>query len=651
MPNRLTHALRSLAFALAVLAAPMANAQAVQLAPIFQDHAVLQRDRPINVWGVAPSAGGSITVTLNGTTVGTSSARPGHWWADLPAMPAGGPYTLTVSLDGHVVQTISDILVGDIWLCSGQSNMEYDVAHSLNAQGEIGTANDPQMRILSVGHDAAPVPQGSFKTPVAWAAVTPQTIGDFSAACYFMARDLRQSEKVPFGLIDASWGGTPIDAWRTLDALAADLASRNQAALLETYRTDPAKANRLWGETWTAWWRGWSHDAPGTEPWQAKAPGEWKPVPAFVNWEGWDLPALADYNGYVWFRTEVTLTAAQAAKPATLAFGPVDDTDIAFVNGAAVGTTTSWNQPRAYPLAAGTLHAGRNRIAIAALDTGGGGGLTAAPGQNAIRFADGTAMPLPAAAQWQYRVMPGPADPPHAPWEATVDFASIYNGMIAPLGAYGLRGVAWYQGEADAGTPKGYDNKLASMMAGWRRQFANPALPFLIVQLANYGPRNFEPRESGFAAIRNEQRKAVAADANAGLVVAVDLGEVNDIHPANKQDVGHRLARSARALTYGGAPASGPLAASPTRSGDTVSIAFSEPLVTYSAGQPIGFELCGAAEGTCRFVAGQVSGNTVLIHVGIGPADRLRFCWGDSPICNLYGKSGLPAGPFEMVLR
>jgi sialate O-acetylesterase len=643
--------LRVLAATFALLVAPIANAQPVQLASIFQDHVVLQRDRPIRVWGSAPTQHGAIIVTLGAKTATASNDKPGSWWAELPAMPAGGPYTLTVSADG-IIRTISDVMIGDVWLCSGQSNMEFHVSQGLNMAGEIGTANDPGMRLLMVGRDTGAEPQSEFKTPVQWKTVTPQTVGDFSAACYFMARDLRQSEKVPFGLIDASWGGTPIDAWRTAASLNDDPAMQGQRALSDAWRTDPPRAARMWGERWAAWWRGWSHDAPGKEPWQANPLGEWKPVPNFVDWEGWDVPALADYNGYLWYRTEVTLSAAQAAKPATLGFGPVDDTDMTFVNGVGVGTTTSWNGVRSYRLAPGTLRAGVNHIAIAALDTGGGGGLSGTADQRAIRFGDGTSVPLPDAAQWRYRVVPGPADPPHAPWENSVDFASIYNGMVAPMRSFGLRGVAWYQGEADAGTPNDYAGKLASMMKGWRSQFGNPHLPFLIVQLAGYGPRNDAPRESGFASIRDQQRKAVAADPDSALVVAFDLGEVNDIHPANKQDVGHRLARAARALSYGDAgPASGPQAAVPVRSGNTVAIDFGQPLVTYSANQPIGFELCGAALGSCRFVAAQLNGGVVSLDAGGGPADRVRYCWGDSPICNLYGKSGLPAGPFELPVH
>ncbi|MES2442270.1 MAG: sialate O-acetylesterase [Pseudomonadota bacterium] len=650
----MTKLLRILAVASALLAAPVANAQQL-LADIFQDHAVLQRDRPIQLWGKDPRHDGGVVVTVDGHAYTTEKDGRYSWRVTLPAMPAGGPHTITVTTASGFTQTISDVLVGDVWLCSGQSNMEFDVAHGLNSGGEIGTANDPEMRLLTVGKDTAKQPEAAFKTPVRWQAVTPETVGDFSAACYFMARDLRQSEKVPFGLIDASWGGTPIDAWRTGDALTGDPAMQDRLALLAIYRSDMVRGNRLWGDIWTNWWRSWSHDAPGKEPWQANPPGEWQPVPALTNWEGWGIPALANYNGYVWYRTEVTVSAAQAGMFAKLGFGPVDDTDMTFVNGIAVGTTTSWNQPRDYPVAPGTLHAGSNRIAIAALDTGGGGGLSGTAAQRAIRFEDGSVVPLPEAAQWRYRVVPGPADPPHAPWENTVEFASIYNGMVAPLGRYGLRGVAWYQGEADAGTPRGYAGKLASMMRDWRDQFGNRDLPFLIVQLAGYGPRNFEPGESGFASIREEQRKAVAADPHAALIVAFDLGEVNDIHPTNKQDVGHRLARAARARAYGGKDSpSGPWAVAVTRQGSGVAVGFDAVeggLVAYSAFQPIGFELCGAAIGSCRFVTGRIEGNRVVLEAGRGPIDRVRFCWGDSPLCNLYDRSGLPAGPFELAVH
>lgn len=625
------------------------------LHPMFQDHGVLQRDRPIAVWGDA-QPGERIEVTLGTGKAQARADKDGHWRAELPAMPAGGPFTLAATTRGGASQRAEDVMIGDVWLCSGQSNMEYPVSGVLGAAGEIAKADDPQLRLLTVEKKTSLVPERHFAAPVQWQRVTPDTVRDFSAACYFMARDLRASQKVPMGLIDATWGGTAIDAWRPESALAKDPAVQADLALLRSYRSDPARASAQFGERWMAWYRGKSGDAAGAEPWQADAPGEWRPLPSFDPWEKWGVAELAQYNGMLWYRTEVTLTPEQAAKGATLALGPADDMDASFVNGVPVGVTYAWGQPRLYALSPGTLKPGRNVIAVGVVDTWGEGGLTGTPDQRAIRFTDGTSVPLAGPAGWRWRSAPaGIGEPPHAPWEAIAGFSGIYNAMIAPIGPYRLRGAAWYQGEANAGSPDGYAGKLASMTAAWREQFGDRQMPFLIAQLAGWGPRVPAPVESGFAQIRDEQRRAVAADPHAALAVTIDLGDVVDIHPANKLDVGHRLARGAEALTYGGKLSpSGPWPVEARREGGAIRIRFTgaeKGLVTYSAAQPIGFELCGTAKASCRFVSAQIEGSDVLVEPGTGPADRVRFCWGDSPICNLYDGTGLPATPFELPVR
>ena len=622
------------------------------LHPMFQDHAVLQRDRPIAIWGEAP-AGTELRITLADKSVSARADASGTWRAELPTLPAGGPYSLSVRTPGSE-QTISDVLLGDVWLCSGQSNMEFQVRGGLNAAGEAASGNDPQMRLLTVGKNVSASPERRFRTPVQWQLATPQSVTDFSAACYFMGRDLRRSEKVPVGLVNASWGGTAIDAWRSEASLAKDPAMHDRLALLTQYRADPPKAAAAFAGNWPIWW---SANANGiAEPWLANAPGDWKPVPAFANWESWGVEALRDFNGIVFYRTEVELTAAQAAQGATLLLGPVDDMDMTWVNGVGVGTNTAWGMPREYKLAPGTLRAGRNRIALAVYDSWGNGGFDGTPEQRAIRFADGSVVPLPTAAQWQYLVtLPSSVgEPPRAPWDGITGLAGIYNGMIAPIGPYGLRGVAWYQGESDAGKFVGYADRLAGMMAGWRAQFASPDLPFLIVQLAGWGPRNTTPIESGTAEIREAQRRAALADAHAAIAVTVDLGDVGDIHPANKQDVGHRLSRAAQALTYGARHSlSGAEPSTATRSGDLVSIRFTaidKALMAFS-GAPTGFELCAADKGSCWFAPATVAGDSVQLRPGGRVATRVRYCWGDSPVCNLTDGSGLPVTPFELTIR
>ena len=635
------HPMIRAAMALACCAAPsLASAQDAPplLHPMFQDHAVLQRDRPIAVWGDAAP----------GTDVGAT----GHWRAELPAMPSGGPYTLSVIAPAGTM-IARDVLIGDVWLCSGQSNMEFQVRGALNGAGEAAGSADPQMRLLTVGKNVSAGAEHQFLSPVTWKLAEPKSVGEFSAACYFMGRDLRRSEKVPIGLINASWGGTAIDAWRSEESLKSDPSARERLALLAAYRADPARAAANWAPKWSEWWASKGKDA---QPWLASAAGDWRPVPAFENWEGWGVEALRDFNGVLFYRTEIELTAAQAKQGATLLLGPPDDMDMTWVNGAGVGTNTAWGVPRQYKLAPDTLKAGRNRIVVAVYDSWGGGGLSGSAEQRGIRFADGSVAPLPEAKDWQYLVaMPSSAgEPPRAPWDGITGLAGIYNGMIAPVGPYGLRGIAWYQGESDTGNTAPYADKLAGMMAGWRAQFENPELPFLIAQLAGWGPRNTVPVESGTAEIRDAQRRAALNDIRAAIAVTVDLGDVTDIHPANKQDVGHRLARAAQTLAYGARRShSGAEPIVATREGDTIKIGFvsTEKQLMAFSGAPTGFELCGAERGSCWFVPATLGGEHLRLPLGGRTATRVRYCWGDSPVCNLTDASGLPVTPFELAIQ
>jgi sialate O-acetylesterase len=646
--------IRSLAVLAALAAAPLsvqAQPRPLLFADPFTDNALFQRDRPIAIWGRA-LPGETVTIDFAGRRTTARTDSNGRWSAELPALAAGGPHELVASTRAGGRETLRNILVGDVWLCSGQSNMEMGVNRALNGPGEVGSANDPQIRLMTVGHDTALTPVESFRTPVSWQPATPGTVADFSAACYFMARELRATQKVPIGLIDASWGGTAIDAWRSEAGIERAGGLGDKLEVLRAYRTDPAQGNRRWGALWERWWREKSGDRPGSEPWQPAAGGaDWKPVPRMTNWEGWGDPALANYNGLMWYRTSVTLTPEQAAQAGTLDIGWADDLDQTWVNGVPVGNTYGPNASRAYALPKGLLKAGENVIVVSVLDTYAAGGLSGPEELRVLKLANGTSVPL--GTNWSYRTAPGSFGwPPRAPWESVAGLSLIYNGMVAPLGRYGLRGVAWYQGESDAGLARGYAAKLGSMMTDWRGQFRSPDLPFLIVQLAGWGPSPAAPVESGSAVVRDEQRIAAERDPNAALAVAIDLGDRADIHPANKQDVGRRLARAARHLAYKEAiTPSGPEPAGARLSGDTVTVEFKNidgQLLAYSANVATGFELCGDAQGSCRFVPGIVQGSSVTLPVGGGAASRVRFCWGDSPVCNLYDGAGLPAGPFEL---
>jgi sialate O-acetylesterase len=342
----------------------------------------------------------------------------------------------------------------------------------------------------------------------------------------------------------------------------------------------------------------------------------------------------------------------QAAQRATLSLGPVDEVDTTWVNGKIAGYTSGAGTNRLYSLDVNTLRAGENTIAVAALDTYMTGGMLGTAAQRHLTLGDGTEIPLNG--EWKYSIAPsGMGPPPRAPWESTGGQTTIYNAMIAPLEPYTLRGVLWYQGESNTEDARNYAKLMTAWMADWRKRFEAPELPFLVVQLANYGPVPTAPTESGYAELRDAQRAVVAQDAHAGLAVAIDIGERNDIHPANKQEVGRRLARAARHVVYGEALApSGPVGSRAIRSGQDIVVEFKDvqgQLTAIGARNVSGFEVCGSASGTCQFASAVADGNRVRIAAAEGA--RVRYCWADSPICTLYDGSGLPAGPFELPIQ
>jgi sialate O-acetylesterase len=627
---------------------------------LFQDHAVLQRDRPIAVWGQA--AGGEVvsvslqtTLTAPATATVRAQADPtGRWSAALPPVSVGGPFVLAAQGSSGTHQSVSDVLVGDVFLCSGQSNMEMSVLRAGNADAEIrGSANDT-IRLLNVERDTSPTPLWSFGKPVAWKIAAPATVADWPAVCFFFARELQAGTHVPIGLVHSSWGGANIRPWLSAPALQAHGGYESGLSLLRLYAREPAAAQNEFARQWEQWWRSKTPERRGAEPWSMHpaAPGEWHSAPAELgDWRSWHVPQLASFTGLVWYRTRVKLTAAQAKSAQTLTLGPINQVDETWLNGHALGNTFGYETERTYAIPPGILHAGDNVLAVNVLTTYGAGGLLKGGARRALHLAGGESILLDGT--WQYHIVPAAVgDPPRTPWQSVGGLSTLYNAMIAPLGPYGLRGALWYQGESNTREAGSYQSLLQALMADWRRQFG-AALPFLIVQLPNYGPPVITPGESDWAELREAQRRAVTNDPHAGLAVTIDVGEPHNLHPTNKQDVAKRLAQAARHVIFGDPiPASGPTPVSAIRSADQVAVEFADidgGLVTYSHATPIGFELCGASSGSCRFAAAQIEGSRVLLPVPAGvPAARVRYCWGDSPVCTLFDRSGLPAGPFEL---
>ncbi|WP_276592166.1 sialate O-acetylesterase, partial [Sphingomonas sp. GC_Shp_4] len=360
------------------------------------------------------------------------------------------------------------------------------------------------------------------------------------------------------------------------------------------------------------------------------------------------IPALAGFDGVMWLRQRITLTATQAAAANSLLLGTIDTFDTCWVNGQRVGSGTANWATRDYPLPAGTLHAGANEIVLRVL---GGGGLTGDPQARGIKTGDGTLIPLDRAWRYQLGARATGLSVAPAPWDVPNSLTTLYNGMIAPIAGYGYTLAAWYQGESNTAAARDYATLLPMMMADWRRAAGQPTLPFLIVQLAAYGLPRSEPGESDWATLRDIQAKVARADAHAALATALDVGDRFDIHPSQKSVVGERLARAARARAYGEPiAAGGPEALAVTRGTNTLAIRFRDAgagLRTYGADVAIGFEACDATR--CRYVPGKAAGDVVTLAVDDAAAvTRVRYAWADAPPVNLYSSDDLPAVPFEL---
>ena len=639
------------AFVLAAsLATPvLAQPAAPAFAGIFGDHAVLQRGEALTLWGTAPPGLG-VTVRLGGKTAEAKADAQGRWRASMPAMSAGGPYTLSASGAGGTA-TLMDIMIGDVFLCGGQSNMEFPLRLSTGAWP--GFPANPDLRFVNIQRISELAVQQDLKRPAVWNVVTPKTVGEASAACYYMARTLQQKQKVAVGFIGSDWGGTTIQGWIGEESLKTLPAYAERVEALAVMASNPSKGMADEARRLERWWDAHDPQAKAQRAWSL--PGfddaAWPSLSPKGSWKDAGVAALAGFDGAAWFRTSVTLSEAQARAANALQLGPIDTYDSTWVNGVRVGGgSTAWVW-RDYPVPAGVFKPGRNVIAIRVL---GGGGLTGKPENRGIKTADGQHIAL--SAPWKYKVgmrSKGLSIPP-APWDIPTSLSTHYNAMIAPLVGYKFKLAAWYQGESNTGAPKEYETLLPLLIADWRKTFGQPKMPFLVAQLSAFGSIATQPVQSGWAELREAQAKTVRNDPHAGLAVTIDVGDRTDVHPPQKTVVGERLALAARALAYGEAVApGGPEAAGVTRSGEDLVVKFKNAgggLRTYSAGHAIGFEACAGT--ACRYVLALAQGDTVTLKgANLPGTTHVRYAWADSPFVNLYSTEDLPAAPFEMEVK
>lgn len=594
------------------------------LDPIFTPNMVLQRGTVVPMSGRARQ-GQIVHAMLDGKRLSATADANGRWTIRLPAHDAATGLTIELS-DGTSNLVLPNVAFGDVFLCSGQSNMEFTLRHATNADVEIGKSANADLRLFNVPRHASTGPQSHFASSAQWKTSAPESSSDFSAACYFFGVEVQRERGVPVGLIAASWGGSVIQEWLPTEVLRSLGGYEAGLELLHMQQSDPRRAQAAWSARLTKYLAGTTARL-----------GELQNADITRFWEEWSDPQLTMFDGTGTYTASVDLDARQAAAATSIVVGRVDDIDQTVVNGKVIGSSMGWDTMREYALPKGTLRAGKNSIEVRALDTGGGGGMWGTETRTIKLGGQGSA---PITGGWQFRrgaalAQSGP--PPYVPWIGGSGLSNLFNGMIAPIGRFPLSGIAWYQGESNVSDAAGYKALLKALMADWRTRFHTK--PFLVVQLANYGPLKPGPVESVWAAMRDAQRDVVAADPDAGLAVAVDVGDPYDIHPTGKQAVGRRLALALR----GNRAAALPMA---RRDGADVTLVFNRPLQVIGNATPTGFETCNLQG--CKFaVARLVSKDTVAIPVDKDSV-RIRYLWADSPIANLFDLDGVPVSPFGM---
>ncbi len=629
-----------------LLIAPCGAESLPLLHPLFSDHAVLQRDRALPVWGWA-TPGRTVTVRFAGQVKQATVAADGRWTCVLDPLPAsavGRDLTVLVDGSGDRIE-VRDLLLGDVWLCSGQSNMEMGITLCREDE-EIAAAKDDGLRLLTIPHRIAYTPQEVFAG--AWQPCSPQALrnsgwGGFSATAYFFGKQLREVLGVPVGLIHASWGGTVIEAWTSAGALQPfaefDAGLQEVDALARSQAADPEAAYL------DAWFR--KHDPGSAKGWQeADADSTaWREVQLPGRWGDCGIPG---FEGVVWIQRRIDLPEAWVGKPLVLRMGEISDNDTTWVNGRQVGLTNGFDVLRRYEVPVGLLHAGSNVITVR-ITNAGGGGVAGKAGEFCLHPVGDEAGALSLAGAWRLQETSKKADTGQ-PLVGNPNVPSVlYNGMIAPLRPAALTGAIWYQGEANADRALQYRRLLPALIRDWRHQFAHDGLAFHIVSLANYQPAHELPRDHAWAELREAQALTAASVPHCGLAVAIDIGEAGDIHPRNKRDVGRRLALSALASTYGRpVVGSGPRFRAILPGDGRLRIQFDHADGLAFKGNPSrSFAIAGADR---RFVWAEavIDGDAVVVSSPAVPKPvAVRYAWDANPVACLYNGAGLPAVPFR----
>lgn len=630
-------------FFLAGLAASISLNAEVKLASVFTSHMVLQRNAKIPVWGWA-AKGEKIIVQFNNQTKQSTTDKTGKWMVYLDKEQAGGPFTLKVKGKSNTVE-LNDILVGEVWICSGQSNMEWPLSATINADKEIVSANNNLIRHIKVERTISVEPQNDFKSN-GWEVCNQSTVPNFTAVGYYFAKQLQKELNVPIGLINSSWGGTIVETWISKSGLQTHPEFAAIANQLPTSREQFEKEQILNIRKNVSSFQ-YTDDKEVRTGWELPAydDSRWSNLMAPKSWEE---QGLAGLDGTVWYRKTIILTSEQAGKDAVLWLGKIDDCDVTFVNGIKVDETCVYDKVRRYVVPSKLLKEGKNVIAVKVLDTGGGGGFWGEANDMKIETVAGT---FSLAGEWKARVDVNSSvtsvNPNSMP-------ALLYNAMIHPLIPFAFKGVIWYQGESNAERAQQYAASFPLMIQDWRNKFIQGDFPFYFVQLASFNANNQnQTTGSAWAELRESQRLTLQFP-KTGMAVTSDIGDAKDIHPRNKLDVGKRLALLALKNDYGNnIVANGPLYKSMTVKNKQIIIEFENAGKGLVAdgnkyGYLHGFMIAGADQ-KFYWAKAWIKNNKVIVwSEEVEEPVAVRYAWTDDiGEANLFNEDGLPASSFR----
>lgn len=610
----------------------------VIVASIFSDNMVLQRNVQIPVWGTA-SVNEKITVQFHNQTQTTITDKNGKWMLRLQSEKAGGPFVLKIS--GTNAIQINNVLVGEVWICSGQSNMEWTVGQSDNSEIEIPKANFPSIRHIKIEHQINSFPNVDFQSN-GWQVCSPKTVANFTGIGYFFAQKMQSELNVPIGIINASWGGTNIETWISRNGF--ENSDEFKEMISKMPKVDLNTLLKMKMEVAQNQIEQIQKSKISTEniPFYKELNFDDSKWPELYQPKAWEEQSLGNFDGIVWIRKHFTITKEQLNATISIEIPAIDDNDITYVNGTQVGKTNGWDVKRMYRIPNSLVKEGDNVIAIQIVDTGGGGGIYGKPETLKLNV-NSTQIPL--SGTWKFQVESSRNSVNEN------EFPSLcYNAMIHPLIPFAFKGVLWYQGESNASRAHQYQMAFPLLIDDWRSRWQTD-FPFYYVQLASFKTNGNSYEGCDWAELREAQTKTLSVK-NTAMVVTTDIGNPDDIHPRNKKEVGNRLAANALNNLYNKKQVcSGPTFSSIQIENNKAVITFDHcgsGLVSNNANFVSGFEIAANNKVFYKAKAEIIDGKVVVFADEVMHPVAIRFGWiGDASDCNLYNKEGFPAVPFR----